>query len=148
MVGRVVSTKMQKTAVVLVESKKVHPLYGKRYSWSKKYLADDEMGVKEGDIVEIVKIRPISKRKHWKVTKVIGRDIVAMETEELKEDAAEAIAEVMPEEEEVQSELVDQRTSELEEQKTVAAMDEEPKVEKVKEEKVKKAPRAKKGDGK
>lgn len=98
MIGRVVSTKMQKTAVVLIDSRKTHPLYKKSYVWSKKYLAHDELGVKLGDIVEIVKIRPISKRKHWNVTKVVGSDFVAIATEHLKEGAEEAIAEVLPEE--------------------------------------------------
>jgi hypothetical protein len=51
-----------------------------------------------GDIVEIIKTRPISKRKHWKVTKVLGKDVVALGTQALKEEAAEAIAEVLPEE--------------------------------------------------
>src|SRR6185436_12854273 len=100
MIGRVISTKMAKTANVLVEGRKKHPLYGKSYVHSKKYLADDQIGVVLGDIVEIIKTRPISKRKHWKVTRVLGKDIVALGTEALKEEAAEAIAEVLPEVEE------------------------------------------------
>jgi small subunit ribosomal protein S17 len=99
MVGRVVSVKMSKTAVVLVDSKKTHPVYGKTYKWSKKYIVDDPMGVGLGDVVIFEKVRPISKMKHWQIKKVLGKDIVSLEQAELAEDAAEAIAEVLPEEE-------------------------------------------------
>lgn len=99
MIGRVVSIKMTHSASVLVEGKKTHPLYKKSYAWSKKFLADDPIGVKLGDIVEIFKTKPVSKRKHWLVTKVVGSDFVAIAEEQLKEEAKEAIEEVMPEEE-------------------------------------------------
>lgn len=102
MIGRVVSIKMEKTAVVLVESPKTHPVYKKAFVRTKKYLAHDELGVKDGDIVDIIKCKPVSKRKHWMVVKVVGRDIVAIVEEELKEEAKEAIAEVLPEDKEVQ----------------------------------------------
>ncbi len=98
MIGRVVSNKMTKTAVVLIESRKTHPLYKKSYAWTKKYLVDDALGVKIGDVVEIIETRPISKRKHWKITKVVGADFEAVATEHLKEGVKEAIEEVMPEE--------------------------------------------------
>lgn len=101
MKGRVVSNKMTKTAVVLVEGKKINRMYGKSYVYSNKYLVDDSFGVKIGDVVEFEKCAPISKRKHWRIVKVLGRDIVAVETEIMKEVASEAIEEVMPEVEEV-----------------------------------------------
>ena len=91
------SDKMEKTVVVLVESPKTHPLYGKSYKRSKKYLVDDGLSAKIGDIVEFVQCRPVSKRKHWRVEKIVGRDEVALGTEEMKETAQEAIAEVLPE---------------------------------------------------
>jgi small subunit ribosomal protein S17 len=100
MIGRVVSTKMEKTAVVLVESQKKHPLYKKSFLRTKKFLVDDPFNVKDGDIVVFQKIRPISKLKHFQITKVLGSDIVSLEQAGLKEEAAEAIAEVMPEEKE------------------------------------------------
>lgn len=108
MIGRVVSDKTEKTVTVLVESRKTHPLYKKTYAWSKKYLVHDEMNVKMGDVVMIEKSRPYSKRKHWKVVKVVGRDIVPMNEEALKEVSQEVIEEVMPEEKEevVESEVV------------------------------------------
>ncbi len=100
--GRVVSNKALKTVSVLVESSKTHPLYKKAFSRSKKYLVHTEEPLKDGDLVEIVKVRPISKNKHWIVKRVVGRDLEAMITEDLKEGANEAIAEVLPEKEEVE----------------------------------------------
>ena len=99
MIGRVVSNKMQKSAVVLIESVKKHPLYGKTVKRGKKYLVDDLLNVKAGDIVEIIKVRPISKRKHWKLNKVLGSSIREIASEELKKVAAEEVAEVLPEKE-------------------------------------------------
>jgi SOS response regulatory protein OraA/RecX len=49
-----------------------------------------------GDIVDIKKSRPFSKRKHWMVTKIVGKDIVPMNEEALKEVSQEVIEEVMP----------------------------------------------------
>lgn len=102
MIGRVVSAKMPKTATVLVESKKHHPLYAKSFVWTKKYLVDDTFGAKEGDIVIFVKIKPISKNKHWQITKVLGKDIISLQQAELQEEAKAAIIQVMPEEEKEQ----------------------------------------------
>lgn len=100
MIGRVVSTKMHKGATVLVERQKTHPLYKKAFLRSKKYLADDPIGVGMGDLVEIVKVAPISKRKHFRVTKVLGKRLEEMTAEKLKEQAKGVIEEVMPEEKE------------------------------------------------
>lgn len=94
--GRIVSTKTANTVTVLLESRKTHPLYKKSYAHSKKYLVHDEMGVKIGDLVEIVKCKPISKNKHFKIIKVVGRDIEAIVTEKIKEDVKRAIEEVLP----------------------------------------------------
>lgn len=106
MIGRVISAKMEKTVSVLVEGKKTHALYKKTYVWSKKYLVRDEVGAKEGDVVVIEETRPISKRVHWKVTKILGADVVALGEAAMKQVEEEAIAEVMPvEEEEVSAEL-------------------------------------------
>ena len=96
MKGRVVSNKLEKTATVLVTRTAMHPLYKKTYVASKKYLAQDDLGVKMGDIVEIEKIKPVSKKKHWKVIKVVGRSLEEIVKEHLQEDAAEVISEVMP----------------------------------------------------
>ncbi len=114
MIGRVVSVKMQKTAVVRVESRKTHPLYKKSYVWSKKYLADDPIGVVLGDVVEIVKVAPISKRKHFRITKVTGKDFVALGEEHLQKKVEEAIAEVLPEEPEEATGDSEQATEKIE----------------------------------
>ncbi|MDO8573913.1 MAG: 30S ribosomal protein S17 [Candidatus Daviesbacteria bacterium] len=98
MKGRVVSIKMKNTVVVLIERMAMHPLYKKTYAQSKKYLVDTDMALKEGDIVEIVKVKPVSKNKHWKVAKVVGKDLAAIVKAKQKETAEAAIAEVMPEE--------------------------------------------------
>jgi len=66
--GRAVSTKCDKTVVVLVERRVPHPLYGKIIRRSKKYHAHDEGNViREGDIVRIEECAPISKLKTWRV---------------------------------------------------------------------------------
>ncbi len=100
MIGRVVSTKTKNTVTVLVERTAKHPLYKKTFARSKKYLVDDLLGVKEGDIVEIIKVKPVSKNKHWKVVKVVGQDLAEIVKEEQKEAAEKIVAEVMPEERE------------------------------------------------
>ena len=96
--GRVVSAKLLKTVTVLVEHRKTHPLYGKSVRRSKRYLVHDGLGAVLGDVVQILQTRPMSKNKHFKIGKIVGRNIEAIVTEQLKIKAAEAIAEVMPEE--------------------------------------------------
>lgn len=71
--GLVVSKKMKKTALVLVERKKIHPLYKKGIKVAKKYPVHDEIGVKEGQWVKIQECRPISKTKKWKISEVIKK---------------------------------------------------------------------------
>ena len=71
MIARVLSTKLQNTVVVEVERVVIHPLYKKRVRRKKKYLVQDSVGAKEGDKVLIVSIRPVSKRKRFKVLEVI-----------------------------------------------------------------------------
>ena len=62
--GKVVSAKMEKTIVVLIESRVRHPLYGKFMKRSKKFKAhDEESACGEGDTVEIMETRPLSKRE-------------------------------------------------------------------------------------
>lgn len=104
-IGRVVSVKNTKTATVLVERTKTHPLYKKSFISSKKYLVDDAIGVKEGDVVEILKIKPVSKKKHFGVARVLGQDVVALGTEVMKAKAQQAIEEVLPEEKEEEVKL-------------------------------------------
>lgn len=74
--GRVVSSKMNKTIVVLVERKVKHPVYGKYVKRSSKIHAHDEANVcQEGDLVSITESRPISKTKNWKLVEVVKKAI-------------------------------------------------------------------------
>jgi small subunit ribosomal protein S17 len=73
-IGRVVSDKMDKTVTVLVERRVKHALYGKVVTKSAKYHAHDEANeCKEGDLVEIVATRKLSKTKAWRVAKVLEK---------------------------------------------------------------------------
>lgn len=72
--GRVVSTKMQKTAVVEVERAARHRQYRKVIRSSKKYFAhDQEERCREGDWVQIQECRPLSRRKRWWVIGIVKR---------------------------------------------------------------------------
>lgn len=72
--GLVVSDKMDKTVVVAVETSKVHPLYKKAISVTKKYKAHDENNAcKIGDKVKIVETRPLSKEKRWRVMEIVSK---------------------------------------------------------------------------
>ncbi|MBF0560496.1 MAG: 30S ribosomal protein S17 [Alphaproteobacteria bacterium] len=66
--GVVVSDKMDKTVLVKVERRVMHPVYKKFIQRSKKYAAhDSENRFKVGDVVRIRECRPISRRKSWEV---------------------------------------------------------------------------------
>jgi len=70
LVGRVVSTKMDKTVTVLVERRVKHPVYGKFLVRSTKLHAHDEKNeINEGDLVEIAEVRPLSRTKTWAVVR-------------------------------------------------------------------------------
>lgn len=88
MIGKVVSAKMQKTIVVLVESTFSHPLYKKTVKKLKKYKVHDEnQEAKEGDIVLIQETRPLSKEKRWRLVKILKKaEFVPSVTEELMEE--------------------------------------------------------------
>lgn len=76
-VGKVVSDKQDKTIVVLVETYKKDPLYGKRVKYSKKYAAHDESNkAKVGDVVRIVETKPISKNKHFYLAEIVKEAVV------------------------------------------------------------------------
>jgi small subunit ribosomal protein S17 len=72
--GVVVSDKMDKTVVVAVESRVLHPTYQKYVKRTSKFLAHCEANdCKIGDKVIIEETRPLSKRKRWNVREVITR---------------------------------------------------------------------------
>jgi small subunit ribosomal protein S17 len=73
-VGRVSSSKMEKTVVVTVERRVAHPLYGKQVARTKKYYAHDADGsAQDGDLVRIMETRPLSKTKRWRVVEVVEK---------------------------------------------------------------------------
>lgn len=70
--GKVVSDKMEKSIVVLIERRVQHPLYGKLIRRSTKLHAHDENNTaKAGDVVTIKESRPISKTKSWTLVEVV-----------------------------------------------------------------------------
>ncbi|HEV3153640.1 MAG TPA: 30S ribosomal protein S17 [Candidatus Baltobacteraceae bacterium] len=72
--GRVVSDKMDKTIVVLSETRVPHPVYGKIVRKSVKFKAHDEQNdAKIGDTVRIMECRPMSKDKRWRLIEVVER---------------------------------------------------------------------------
>ncbi len=72
--GTVVSNKMDKTALVLVERLTKHKTYGKYIRRRSKYMAHDPQNqCRIGDKVRIIESRPISKRKRWQVMEILTK---------------------------------------------------------------------------
>jgi len=72
LLGKVVSNKMDKSIVVLIERKVKHPVYGKIMKKSTKIHAHDaENKCNEGDLVTVAECRPISKTKSWSLVEVV-----------------------------------------------------------------------------
>ena len=75
-IGVVSSNKMQKTIVVTVDRRIMHPLYKKVTRKSKRFLVHDEKGeCHPGDTVRIEETRPLSRRKRWRVVQVISKAV-------------------------------------------------------------------------
>ncbi|MFN5620520.1 MAG: 30S ribosomal protein S17 [Flavobacteriales bacterium] len=73
-IGIVTSNKMEKSVVVMVETKVMHPKYGKFVKYSKKFMAHDEKGeCGIGDTVKIMETRPISKLKRWRMVEIVEK---------------------------------------------------------------------------
>ena len=72
--GKVVSDAMDKSIVVRVTRLVKVPVYGKYIRRSTNFMAHDEANeAKAGDIVEITETRPLSKRKRWRLVRVLGK---------------------------------------------------------------------------
>ncbi|HOZ71604.1 MAG TPA: 30S ribosomal protein S17 [Spirochaetales bacterium] len=72
--GVVVSDKMDKTIVVEIMMRKLHPLYKKYLTRSKKVKAHDEKNdAKVGDTVRVVETRPLSRDKRWRLAEIVER---------------------------------------------------------------------------
>ena len=75
-IGRVKSDRMDKTIVVRVERKLMHPLYKKIVTRFSTLVAhDEENTAKAGDLVEVVFTRPLSKSKRWRLVQVLERAV-------------------------------------------------------------------------
>jgi small subunit ribosomal protein S17 len=86
--GTVTSDVANKTITVTVTSRETHPIYGKQYTVSRKYAAHDENNdAKKGDLVVISETRPVSKRKSFKLDKILEKSHGSIE---LKDDEVEA----------------------------------------------------------
>ncbi|HEY40397.1 MAG TPA: 30S ribosomal protein S17 [Dehalococcoidia bacterium] len=108
--GRVVSNKMDKTAVVAVETRRHHPIYKKTVRRITRYKAHDEMNeCQPGDTVRLEETRPLSKEKRWRVAEIISKaeqlevrpveleaqpEEVVVEPEEAVVEPEKAVAEV------------------------------------------------------
>jgi small subunit ribosomal protein S17 len=73
-VGTVVSNKMQKSILVAIERKVLHPIYKKYIKRTSKLMAHDEKREAQiGDLVKIMETRPMSKRKRWRLVEVVKK---------------------------------------------------------------------------
>lgn len=74
LVGRVLSSKMNKTVTVVVDRQVAHPVYGKFIRRTTKLHAHDETNeCREGDLVVIESCRPLSKTKAWRLVRVLEK---------------------------------------------------------------------------
>lgn len=73
-VGKVISTKMQKSISVMIEKTVKHPVYKKYYKKTSKFMAHDEKNeCKVGDVVKIMETKPYSKNKRWRLVEILER---------------------------------------------------------------------------
>lgn len=73
-IGRVLSDKMNKSRVIIVERNVRQPIYGKFIKKSSKFMAHDENNESHvGDLVKIMETRPLSRRKRWRLVEIIER---------------------------------------------------------------------------
>ena len=72
--GRVVSSKMAKTIVVVCETRVPHPVYKKIIRKSVRFKAHDERNdAQNGDVVRIAECRPLSKEKRWRLLEIVEK---------------------------------------------------------------------------
>jgi small subunit ribosomal protein S17 len=77
-IGVVVSNKMEKTVVVLVENRYAHPMYGKTIKTSKRFMSHDPENICNlGDIVSISETRPLSRKKRWTIKTVLKKTLIS-----------------------------------------------------------------------
>jgi|SRR5215467_1655125 len=87
-VGHVVSNKMDKTIVVIVETLKKHRIYKRTYKQTKRFNAhDEENACQIGDIVRIEECRPLSKTKRWRLVEIVRASSGIVPVEEVLAEA-------------------------------------------------------------
>ena len=91
-VGRVISDKMDKSVVVLVEWRRTHPLYRKSIRRRSRLVAHDaDNSCRIGDLIRIIESRPVSRTKRWRVAEILSRlDIAEIQPEDITIDEAVA----------------------------------------------------------
>jgi small subunit ribosomal protein S17 len=152
--GRVVSNKMDKTAVVVVGTARHHPLYKKTIRRMTRYKAHDEKnecGI--GDVVRLEETRPLSKQKRWRVAEIVSKaEVIEVRPEEIELQPLEAeaepeaveakpeVVEAKPEVAEVEPEVVEAKAEVAEAEPEVAAV--EPEAVEAKPEEVEAGPEA------
>ncbi len=100
-VGRVVSNKMDKTVVVVVEWQSRHRVYSKSVKRSTRFMAHDAASeCRLGDVVRIIETRPLSKTKRWRVAEILQKgDVAEIQPEQVVGEEVEVLAPEQPEEE-------------------------------------------------
>ena len=74
--GQVISTAMDKTAVIAIEQLKPHPMYRKIIRRTKTILVHDpEKTCQVGDLVRVMETRPLSKRKRWRFLATVRKAV-------------------------------------------------------------------------
>ena len=97
LVGKVVSSSMDKTAVVSVEWRQRHPLYGKQVKRiTKAYAHDERNECQSGDVVAITETRPLSRTKRWRIVEILSRQ--ALSAEETAQSLSDPTLSVEPKE--------------------------------------------------
>ncbi len=87
-IGRVVSNKMDKTIVVVVETLKKHRIYKRTFKQTKRFQAHDEENTCQvGDMVRIEESRPLSKMKRWRLVEIVKRGSGIVPVEEVVAEA-------------------------------------------------------------
>jgi len=73
-VGKVIKNKMDKSIVVTIERKVMHPKYGKFIKLTSKFVAHDEKNeCSVGDLVQLMETRPLSKLKRWRLIRIVEK---------------------------------------------------------------------------
>jgi small subunit ribosomal protein S17 len=99
MTGTVTSDKVDKTIVITVRARKTHPLYKKQYTVNTKFMAHDEKNeARTGDLVIIVETRPVSRRKHFKLSQILEKAGAAFVEADATADVPDEVIEPQAEE--------------------------------------------------